>query len=258
MVLILYTITKIEEKIMKVVIVLPTYNEKENIENFINALLSEFSNIEINNDFDLNILIVDDYSPDGTAKIVEEKFSDNKKINILMNNNRGLGNAYIAGFKYALNKFSPDILMEMDSDFSHNPKNIINLLDEIKNGADFVIGSRYVKGGTLPKHWGLFRIMNSKFGNIFARFVAGIYSVKDCTGGFRAMKKEIFEKNDIQKIKAEGYCFQIALLKQVYKYKFVIREFPIHFTDRKAGKSKLRIKDILEFIYFCFVLRFKK
>ena len=114
---------------MKVVIVLPTYNEKENIENFINTLLKEFSDIEKNSDFDMNILVVDDYSPDGTAKIVEEKFGDNKKINILMNNNRGLGNAYIAGFKYALNNLSPNVLMEMDSDFSHKPEYIKNLLN---------------------------------------------------------------------------------------------------------------------------------
>ena len=243
---------------MKVVIVLPTYNEAENIENFINALLGEFSEIENSSDFNMHILVVDDYSPDGTAKIVEEKFSDNNKINLLMNNNRGLGNAYIAGFKHALKNLSPDILMEMDSDFSHNPKNIKNLLEEIKNGADFAIASRYVKGGKLPDNWGLFRIMNSKWGNIFARLIAGIYSVKDCTGGFRAMKKEIFDKIDLNNIKTSGYCFQIALLKKVYKNKFVIKEYPIHFIDRQAGKSKLRIKDIIEFILYCFLSRFEK
>ncbi len=243
---------------MKVVIVLPTYNEKENIENFINALLKEFSEIENHSDFDTNILVVDDYSPDDTAKIVEEKFNNNNKINILMNNNRGLGNAYIAGFKYALSNLNPDILMEMDSDFSHNPKNIKNLLEEIQNGADFVIGSRYVKGGKLPENWGLFRIMNSKWGNIFARFIAGIYSVNDCTGGFRAMKTKIFEKINLDSIKTGGYCFQIALLKKVYKNRFIIKEYPIHFVDRKAGTSKLRIKDILEFIFYCFISRFEK
>ena len=175
-----------------------------------------------------------------------------------MNNNRGLGNAYIAGFKHALKNLSPDILMEMDSDFSHNPKNIKNLLEEIKNGADFAIASRYVKGGKLPDNWGLFRIMNSKWGNIFARLIASIYSVKDCTGGFRAMKKEIFDKIDLNNIKTSGYCFQIALLKKVYKNKFVIKEYPIHFIDRQAGKSKLRIKDIIEFILYCFLSRFEK
>lgn len=243
---------------MKVVIVLPTYNEKENIENFINALLNEFVEIEKTQNFDMNILVVDDYSPDGTAKIVEEKFENNQKVNILMNNTRGLGKAYIAGFRFALENLSPDILMEMDSDFSHNPKNIKNLLEEIQKDADFAIASRYVKGGKLPDNWGLFRIMNSKWGNIFARFVAGIYSVKDCTGGFRAIRKEIFEKINLDSIKTGGYCFQIALLKKVYQNKFNIKEYPIHFVDRKAGESKLRIKDILEFIFYCFVSRFEK
>ena len=137
---------------MKTTIVLPTYNEKENIEPFLSGLLAEIKALE---GFDINILVVDDYSPDGTSEIVKNIMKDEKRLHLLMNNTRGLGRAYIAGFKYAMENFDSDILIEMDSDFSHDIKKVKELLDGVKSGYDFVIGSRYVPGGSIPSNWAL-------------------------------------------------------------------------------------------------------
>ena len=180
---------------MKTTIVLPTYNEKENIKDFLDAVLDELNTIE---DFDINILVVDDYSPDGTSDIVKTIMDKDKRVNLLLNNTRGLGRAYIAGFNYAIENFNPDILIEMDSDFSHDVKKIKELLNAIKEGAaegiSFAIGSRYVKGGSIPSDWPLIRKLNSRWGNIFARSIAGLYNIKDCTSGFRAIRTSILKQ----------------------------------------------------------------
>lgn len=239
---------------MKTTIVLPTYNEKENIEEFLNAVLAEIKNIK---DFDINILVVDDYSPDGTAKSVENIIKKDKRVNLLMNNTRGLGKAYIAGFKYAIKNFDPDILIEMDSDFSHDVTKIKELLTEIKNGADFTIGSRYIKGGSIPDNWALIRKLNSKWGNIFAQIIAGLYTVKDCTSGFRAIKTSILKQIDLDNLNANGYSFQMNILFECAQKGAKLAEIPINFIDRTKGKSKLGFYDILEFILNSITLRLK-
>lgn len=242
----------------KIVVVLPTYNEAENIEKFINFLLKEFEIIEKEGQFNLEILVVDDYSPDNTADIVKKMANENSKINIIQKQKQGLGAAYIFGFKHAIDEMNADYIVEMDSDFSHKPEDLKRLIAEIQNGATFVIGSRYVKGGSIPENWSLFRKMNSKYGNIFARYVAGLYSVKDCTSGFRVIDVALLKKIDLSQLKVSGYSFQMNILYELMNKGAEVKEVPIHFTDREFGKSKLGITDIMEFMQNSFVLLAKR
>ncbi len=243
---------------MKTTIVLPTYNEKENIKDFLDAVLDELNTIE---DFDINILVVDDYSPDGTSDIVKTIMDKDKRVNLLLNNTRGLGRAYIAGFKYAIENFNPDILIEMDSDFSHDVKKIKELLNAIKEGAaegiSFAIGSRYVKGGSIPSDWPLIRKLNSRWGNIFARNIAGLYNIKDCTSGFRAIRTSILKQVDLDKLNANGYSFQMNILFECVQKGAKTAEIPIDFIDRTKGKSKLGLSDVMEFMINSAKLRLK-
>lgn len=177
---------------LKVVLILPTYNERHNIGNMIEALQVQFGNILIPHD--MHILVVDDSSPDGTADIVREKQSIYANVHLLMGQKKGLGAAYVRGMIYAMDKLQADAVFEMDADFSHKPADVPRLMDALDQGADFVIGSRYVKGGSIPQEWGLLRRMNSLGGNIVARYVAGIYKVRDCTAGFRAIRTTLLKK----------------------------------------------------------------
>ena len=138
--------------------------------------------------------------------------------------------------------------MEMDADFSHKPEDVPRLISTLDQGADFVIGSRYIGGGTIPQDWSFIRKMNSKWGNIFARFMAGLYSIHDCTAGFRAIRVSVIKNIDLENIKVKGYAFQISLLHQAYLRKAIIREIPVDFIDRKRGVTKLGLSDIIEFL----------
>ena len=137
---------------------------------------------------DCHVLVVDDSSPDGTADVVRQKQTLYPNVHLLTGKKQGLGAAYIRGMRYALDNLRADAVFEMDSDFSHKPEDVPRLMAALDTGADFVIGSRYVKGGSIPPEWGMFRRMNSLFGNIVARYLAGIYKVRDCTAGFRASR----------------------------------------------------------------------
>lgn len=240
---------------MNVTIVLPTYNEAENIEDFLNAVYKVINEIT---DFNINTLIVDDNSPDGTADIVKNLQQTNDKIYLLENNTRGLGNAYKKGFKYAINNLNPEILVEMDSDFSHDPEKLKEILPPIKSGYDFVIGSRYIKGGSIPKDWALIRKMNSKYGNIFARFIAGLFKIKDCTSGYRAIRVAILKQIDLDNLDVNGYAFQMNILYECVHHGAKFLEIPIDFIDRAKGKSKLGIKDVKEFMVNSFKLLFRR
>lgn len=242
---------------MKATIVLPTYNEAENIEDFLNEVHKVISQIEM---FEINTLIVDDNSPDGTANIVKRLQETNPNIYLLENNSRGLGRAYRAGFKYAIENLGAEVLIEMDSDFSHNPEKLKEILPPINEGYDFIIGSRYIKGGSIPEDWALIRKMNSKYGNIFARFIAGLIQVKDCTSGFRAIKADFIKKIDLENLNVNGYAFQMNILFECVKLGAKTYEIPINFIDRVKGKSKLSIKDVIEFMinsFDLFIRRFK-
>jgi dolichol-phosphate mannosyltransferase len=212
-------------------VIIPTYNEKENVEKIITKVMS------LPNNFD--VLIVDDGSPDGTANIVKEL--QKKYINRLHIEERkgklGLGTAYIHGFKYALRN-GYDYIFEMDADFSHNPDDLSRLYDACaKEGADFAIGSRYTKGGKVS-NWPLNRILMSYFASVYVRMILFI-SIKDTTAGFKCYTRKVLETLDLDNIQFVGYAFQIEMKYKALKAGFKAKEVPITFVDRKEGYSKM-------------------
>ena len=230
---------------MKAIIIIPTFNEYGNIGALIGALLDQFKGLQ----HDLHILVVDDDSPDGTADVVRGLQADNDNVHLLTGHKAGLGAAYIRGMDHALNVLQADLVFEMDADFSHKPEDIPRLLSEIEAGADFVIGSRYVPGGSVPKTWSLVRRLNSMGGNLAARYIAGIPRIRDCTAGFRAIRASLLRRIDFNDLRVQGYAFQVALLHAAVEEGGKIREIPVDFVDRKQGESKLRFADIIEFAF---------
>lgn len=211
-------------------VIIPTYNEIENIERMLEKVLS------LSPEFD--ILIVDDGSPDGTASIVKQKIEQlPKRIHLIERSGKlGLGTAYIAGFEWALEN-NYDHIFEMDCDFSHNPDDLIRLDAQLLEGSDLVVGSRYVRGGKL-KNWPLSRILISFGASVYVRLIT-FMPVKDPTAGFVAYKKEVLSAIDFKKIKFIGYAFQIEMKFATYLLGFKIKEIPILFSDREEGVSKM-------------------
>lgn len=222
----------------KTYIVIPTYNEKENLP----ILVDELFALDIPN---LTILIVDDNSPDGTGKIADdlmENFPD--KISVIHRKGKlGLGTAYIAGFKYCLEQ-GADYIVQMDADFSHNPKKVIELLKRLDE-ADFAVGSRYVSGGSLDENWSIFRKGLSAFGNLYTRAILRM-PISDATGGFRAMKRTTLAGIPLDRVKSQGYAFQIEMAYISYLNGFTFSEVPIYFANRTRGDSKMSLKIQLE------------
>ena len=225
-------------------IVIPTYNESENIVQLINQLCST----------DCHILVVDDSSPDNTGKLVQSHKLFNKSLYLIeRNENKGYAPSCIEGMKYGINNQYSNII-QMDADFSHSPEDLINMLSYSQN-YDLVIGSRYVDGGA-TSGWGLGRILLSKIANLFANNYLK-FSVKDSTSGFRIYKTEVLQKIDFTKFKSEGYGFLVQILFTLCKNKISIKEVPIHFNDRKFGTSKMDLSIIIEAIKLVIVLRLK-
>ncbi|MFH1947436.1 MAG: polyprenol monophosphomannose synthase [Candidatus Magasanikbacteria bacterium] len=234
---------------MKTIIVIPTYNESENIEKLIKKIFAQQV-------VGLEILVVDDNSPDGTANIVSDQQSalGNQKIHLIQREGKlGLGSAYIAGFKKAL-KLEADYIFEMDADFSHDPEDVPRLLKACQQ-ADLAIGSRKIKGGKVIG-WGWTRKFMSNGAMWFSRLVLGL-KPRDVTAGFRCFKRRVLESINIDTIKSNGYAFQEELLYRTQKAGFTITEVPVVFIDRQEGKSKLSKKDIFEFFWIILKLRFK-
>lgn len=230
-------------------VIIPTFNEKDNIENIIRATFSQ------KKDFD--ILVVDDNSPDGTAKIVAE-LQKEFTTNLFIENRKektGLGAAYIHGFKWALNK-KYDYIIEMDADFSHNPKDLIRLYKSCENGADVSIGSRYIKGKINVVNWDFKRIALSVIASKYVRFITRI-PVYDTTAGFVCYKREVLEKIDLDSIHFVGYAFQIEMKFKAWKHGFNIKEVEIIFTDRIAGESKMSGSIISEAIFGVLKMKLK-
>jgi dolichol-phosphate mannosyltransferase len=219
----------------KIVVILPTYNERGNIESLIKKIQQKFK--ELNN-YQAEILVVDDKSPDGTSQVVKKLTKRYRNIKLIIGEKRGLGNAYVRGMRYAINKLKADILFEMDADFSHDPNLLPVLVRRIEKGADFVIGSRYIKGGSIPKEWGIERKIFSIFGNLIARIGLMLLRIHDWTSGYRAIRKEVFKSIGNKLDKYTGYTFQIALLHRAVQNNFKVAEIPLKFVDRKYGKSK--------------------
>jgi dolichol-phosphate mannosyltransferase len=216
--------------LLEKLVIIPTYNEKENIE----AIIAAVAGLQP----DFHILIIDDGSPDGTASIVKSLFP--KYPGILFIEERrgklGLGTAYIHGFKWALNK-GYQYIFEMDADFSHNPKDLNRLYDACKSGADLAVGSRYVKTGAV-ENWPANRILLSKGASLYTRIITWM-PIKDPTAGFVCYKKEVLESLNLDAISFTGYAFQIEMKFAAWKLGFKIEEVPITFKDRKLGASKM-------------------
>lgn len=238
---------------MKVTIIIPTYNEKENIAKLIPVLEEKFKEIPQ----EMDILVVDDNSPDGTATAVKDLMEKYKNVKLITGAKKGLGAAYIRGMTYAVEELKSDAVMQMDADFSHKPEDVKRLVAELDH-SDFVIGSRYVPGGSIPKEWSFMRRMNSKWGNIFARYVAGLNSVHDCTAGFRAIRSDILKKIDLKTLRVKGYSFQMNLLRSAVDHGAQVKEVPVDFIDRTVGDSKLQLEDQVEFIFAAWIIRFEK
>ncbi len=239
---------------MKIVVILPTYNEKDNIALILRALQEQFRKIP----HALNILVVDDNSPDGTAEIVRNECKTASNLFLITGEKQGLGAAYVRGMKYALLRLHADVVMEMDADFSHRPEDVPRLIEAVDRGADFVIGSRYVPGGKIPEDWSFLRRMISQWGNVFARYIAGLYKVRDCTAGFRAIRAEVVRKIDLDALKVRGYAFQISLLHEAIVNHARVQEVPVEFIDRKRGQTKLGLSDIVEFMLNAWWIRFER
>lgn len=233
---------------MKAMIVIPTYNEKENITRLIPEVLNQEKNAEI--------LIVDDNSPDGTGSLVERVSEDNNRVHLLRRNGKmGLGSAYLAGFHHALQRPDIDCIFEMDADFSHQPAYIPKFLDAIES-ADVVLGSRYVKGGGV-QNWALSRQILSRGGSAFSRMMLGL-PVNDCTGGFRCYRRKVLQSLDLGTIGSEGFGFQVEMLHECNKRGYRIKEIPIVFPDRVQGTSKMSKNIVFEALYLVCRLKFSK
>ena len=232
-------------------VIIPTYNEKENIESIVNTVLAF--------DTGYHILVVDDNSPDGTGDIVEKmRLEEKERLHILHRKEKnGLGPAYIAGFKYGLAQ-GYDYIFEMDADFSHKPKDLDRLLHRCKQAdCDLAIGSRYTKGGGVGETWGWYRHLLSFSASIYVRMVT-FMPVMDPTAGFICYHKSVLEKIDFDNLSFTGYAFQIEMKYSAYRRGFKLKEVPITFDDRELGESKMNTSIVGEAILGVLKMRFFK
>jgi dolichol-phosphate mannosyltransferase len=230
---------------MKILVIIPTYNERENIAPLIDEIIKLNPNVDI--------LVVDDNSPDQTAQVVKEKQNlYPSKVHLLTRpGKQGLGKAYLAGFDWGFAQ-GYEAMIEMDADFSHRPIDLVTLVEKVKTH-DFVIGSRYVKGGS-TLNWGFFRKLISRGGSLYARLVLG-YPIRDWTGGFNAWQTKVIEKIGTRNVTSEGYSFQIELKYRAMKLGFRGIEVPILFEDRRVGQSKMSSKIVLEALFRVWSIR---
>lgn len=227
-------------------VIIPTYNELENLGPITEAVL--------NVDPRVDILVCDDNSPDGTGKLADELAAKNERIRVLHREKKeGLGRAYIAAFKWAL-KENYQYIIEMDADFSHDPRFLPKLIDTAVNEADLALGSRYVEGGGTV-NWGVSRQIISKGGSLYARSILGV-KVRDLTGGFKCFNRRVLEAIDLDTVQSSGYGFQIELTYRTLKKGFTVKEIPIVFEDRRVGQSKMSRKIFLEAASMVWKLRF--
>lgn len=220
----------------KAVIVIPTYNEEGNIKKIVDGVSESTKDLA---NWNVEILFVDSSSTDNTGETIKVIQKKNSKIHLLSTKKEGLGKAYLDGFQYAMNTLKAYLIFEMDADLSHEPKELPKFIKQIENGSDFVIGSRYIKGGSIPKNWGLHRKIFSTLGNLIIRYGFMNLKISDWTGGYRAIKAWII-KDSMHHVKHySGYVFQTALLDYAIKKKANISEIPINFKEREYGISKI-------------------
>lgn len=230
---------------MKSLVIIPTYNEADNISNIIPEILKQDQSIEV--------LVVDDNSPDGTSQIVKNMSQKNNKIHLIKRKGKlGLGSAYVRGFKYGI-KNHYDYIFEIDADFSHDPNVIPFMLEDIKK-YDLVIGSRYVKGINVV-NWPLRRLILSFGAAKYVQIILGL-PIKDPTGGFKCFRRKVLENINLDGILSDGYAFQVEVNYRVWLKRFKIKEIPIVFTDRRSGQSKMSKKILKEAIFMIWKLRY--
>ncbi len=236
---------------MKIVIIIPTYNEKDTIGKIIDQIITETKTSKYN----IHILVVDDNSPDGTGNIVEDLKKSNDHIHLLSGQKQGLGAAYIRGFHEAIENLQADVVFEMDADGSHPPEYIIPMLKAIENGGDVAVGTRFTKGGSIPANWGFIRKLQSVFGNIIARVVLLLPQYHDITTGFRATKTSVLKNVDYDRLLSKKFAYKIHLFFLLDKSKSNIIEVPFAFVDREEGYSKMPRNEILESLRVVFTIR---
>ena len=229
----------------RALVIVPTYNERENIRRLLDSVLAQDARIEV--------LVVDDGSPDGTGALVDEIVAVNERVHVLHRGRKlGLGTAYIAGFRWALER-GYDYILEMDADFSHDPIHLPQFLSAIE-GADLVLGSRYQQGRVTVVNWPIARLILSYCANIYARAVTGL-PVWDATGGFKCFRRSVLEAIDLSRVRSNGYAFQIEMSYRAWKRNFRIAEIPIVFVDRTEGTSKMSRSIVREAVWMVWRLR---
>lgn len=227
-------------------VIIPTYNERDNIGPITSAVLAAESRVDI--------LVVDDNSPDGTGQLADELAANEPRIKVLHREKKeGLGRAYLHAFGWAL-EHGYQFIIEMDADFSHDPKYLPKLLDAAQGGADLVLGSRYVEGGGTV-NWGTGRKIISRGGSLYARSILGV-RIRDLTGGFKCFSRRVLEGIELEQVQSTGYAFQIELTYRALKKGFKVKEIPIVFEDRRVGQSKMSRKIFVEAMTMVWKLRF--
>jgi len=223
----------------RALVVIPTYNEAANLPNIVPLVLAQ--------DPRLDVLVVDDNSPDGTGRMADELASANPRVHVLHREGKlGLGTAYIQGFRWALER-TYDYVFEMDADFSHDPAHLKEFLKAIE-GADVVLGSRYLDGKVTVVNWPMGRLMLSYCANIYARWITGL-RIWDLTGGFKCFRRRVLETIDLSQVRSNGYAFQIEMSVRAWRKGFKFRETPIVFVDRTEGQSKMNRAIVREAVW---------
>lgn len=245
---------------MKIVVIIPTYNEKENIGRLIHLFEKEvFPRIK---NHQLYILVADDNSPDGTGGVVADLRKNYKNLEINSGSKKGLGAAYVRAMTFAIDKMNADVVCEIDADLSHDPLRLPLFIKKIEEGFDIVVGTRYSDGGSLPSNWPFIRKLFSVTANLIVRFITGRFGIHDWTGGYRVLKKEVFLKEK-EKIKPyQGYTFQVAFLYNAVMDGFKVGEVSIHFLDRTLGRSKIApleyIVNLLKYIIIARIVELQR
>lgn len=240
---------------MKIIVILPTYNERANIQKLI-PILEEKVLPKIRN-HDMRILVVDDNSPDDTKDEVKKFMQKWDNIELLLGDKEGLGAAYARGMHYAMDKMKGEAVIEFDSDFQHDPNDIPRLITAMDKGDDYVIGSRYVQGGAIPKEWGIHRKIISRFGGLFAQIMLWTWSVHDMTSGFKLTKSSFLRRVDLGHLYSKYYAYKLHILHDVMLQKPRVVEVPIIFYERKEGSSKITQKDLFDSFWVVIRLRLR-
>jgi dolichol-phosphate mannosyltransferase len=239
---------------MNIVVIMPTYNEAENVKKMVPVLEKEvFPKVK---NHVMHLLVVDDKSPDGTGKEVEKYMKEYKNVHLLSGEKNGLGAAYVRGMKYAMTEMKADAVIEFDADFQHDPQDIPRLIAAMDEGADYVIGSRYIPGGSIPKEWGFKRVFLSKYGgSMLGRAILGFWNIHDITAGLKLTKTSFLKKVDLDHLYSKDFAYKMQILHDVVKLGAKVKEVPVIFYERKEGTSKISQKDQFDSLYVLIRLR---